>query len=89
MMQRLEPRLERALEGAVLDLDGDVPVVAGVAQGAEEGAPADVAQAGNLGRVPELGVGQDAVLVERGPVDPGVLGVDVEDPVANSASGAR
>ena len=63
--QRLEPRLERALERPVLDLDGDVAVVAGVGQRAEEGAPADVAQAGDLGRVPELGIGQDAVLIER------------------------
>src|SRR5947209_4483961 len=48
--QRLAPLLLRALEGAVLDLDGDRPVVAGVGEGAEEGAPADVAQAGDLRR---------------------------------------
>ena len=87
--QRLLALLERALERAVLDLDGDVAVVAGVGEGAEEGAPADVAQAGELGRVPELGVREDAVRVERGAVDPGVLGVDVDQPVAELGQRAR
>src|SRR5579883_898906 len=66
--QRLEPRLQGAFEGAVLDLDGDVAVVADVAERREEGAPADVAQPRDLGRVPELRIRQDPELIERGPV---------------------
>ncbi len=85
--ERVKSRLERAFEGAVLDLDGDVAGVAGIAQGAEESAPANVAQAGNLGCVPQLGIGQDPVLVEGGSVDPGVLGMDVEDPVLELSQG--
>src|SRR4051812_12872003 len=73
--ERLLALLDRALEGAVFDLDGDVAVVPGVGQGAEERAPADVTLAGELGRVPELGEREHAVRVERGAVDPGVLGV--------------
>ena len=57
------------------------PGVSRIAEGPEEGSPADVAQAGDLGSVPELGIGQDAVLIERGAVDPCVLGVNMEDSV--------
>src|SRR4051812_45014066 len=85
--QRVDARVERALEGLVLDLDGDVASIADVAQGAEEGPPADVAQAGDLRRMPELGIGENAVLVERVAVDPGVLGVDMEDTVAELVKG--
>ena len=39
--------------------------------------------------MPELGISQDAVLIERPPVDPGVLGMDVEDPVPELDQGGE
>ena len=87
--QRVEPRLDRALECPVFDLDGHVTRVSRVAECPEEGAPADVAQAGNLGGVPELGIGKDAVLVERQAVDPASLACTWKIRSRNSASGAR
>src|SRR5438552_3396835 len=85
--ERLLAPVEGALERAVLDLDRDVAIVAGLGQCAQKRAPADVAHPGKLGRVPELRIGKHAMRIERSAVDPRVLGVDVDQPVAKLEQG--
>src|SRR5262249_24764531 len=77
--------LEAALVGAVLDLDADRAVVADVGQNREERVPVDVAEAGQLRRVVLERRGLDADLVQSMLVEAYVLGVDVEEAVAELA----
>src|SRR5205814_1411916 len=81
--QGAAPVSRRGFIGPVLDLDAHGPLVAGVGQGREQGAPLHVTQARQLRRVPAQA--QDAHGVQAVAVDARVLGVDVDDPRAEVA----
>src|SRR5713226_8315109 len=77
--------LERTLISPVLDFDADCAIVAGFGQHGKELAPIDIAQPGKFGCMEIIGVRHDADVVQAALIDPRVLGVDVEDTVAELA----
>src|SRR5262249_55764013 len=77
---------QRSFVGAILDLDAYRPAITHVSQDREEGPPVDVAQPRQLRRVPAQSV--DADRVQPVLIDPRVLGVDVDDLLAEVADAA-
>src|SRR2546427_3420675 len=77
--------IERTLISPVLDFDANRAIVAGFGQHGKELAPVDIVQPGKLGCLEIVGVRHDADVVQAALIEPCVLGVDVEDAVAEFA----
>jgi len=82
-------RVEGGFVGAVFDFDTDAAAIAGVGEDGEELSPIDVAEAGELGGVVFVGMGEDADVAEPLAVDTDVFGVNVEQAILEFPHGGE